>query len=144
MKKYVTPQSISRSSVPHLTAILAVLCAFASGCTFTDATVNLPASFAVGIQAGGGGRELAVPELLDERAVRDRIGMKKNGYGMDTASILANEAVEKSLSERLRKELEAAGFKVKTDGDGPGVTKVQGSVPELFAEPVIKPNSLHL
>jgi hypothetical protein len=30
-----------------------------------------------------------MPELLDERAVRDLIGIKNNGYGMDTANILA-------------------------------------------------------
>jgi hypothetical protein len=70
--------------VPHLTAILAVLYVFASGCARTDATVNLSLSYAV-----GGGREVVVPELLDERAVRDRIGMKNNGCGMDTANILA-------------------------------------------------------
>ena len=33
-----------------------------------------------------------MPELLDERAVRDRIGMKNNGYGMDTANILAKRS----------------------------------------------------
>lgn len=87
-----------------MTAILAVTCVFASGCVLTDATVNLAASFAVGTQVGGGGREVVVPELLDERAVRDRIGMKKNGYGIGTASILASGAAVKSLSERLRKE----------------------------------------
>ena len=33
-----------------------------------------------------------MPELLDERAVRDRVGMKNNGYGMDTANILAKRS----------------------------------------------------
>lgn len=50
-----------------------------------------------------------MPELLDEQAVRDRTGMKKNDYGMGTASILANGSMVKRLSERLRKELEVAG-----------------------------------
>jgi hypothetical protein len=49
--------------------------------------VDQPASFAVGTQAGGDGREVVVPELLDERAVRDRIGMKENGYGTETAKL---------------------------------------------------------
>jgi hypothetical protein len=30
-----------------------------------------------------------VPELLDERAVRDLTGMKNHGYGKDTANFLA-------------------------------------------------------
>ncbi|HSL05296.1 MAG TPA: hypothetical protein VK901_17340 [Nitrospiraceae bacterium] len=47
-------------------------------------------------------------ESLDDRVVRDRISMKKNGYGMDTASILANGYVVKCQSARLRKELGAA------------------------------------
>ena len=90
--------------MPHVTAIPAVTWVFAAGCELTDATANLAASFAVGTQVGGGGREVVVPELLDERAVRDRIGMKKNGYGTGTASILARGAAVKSLSARLRKE----------------------------------------
>jgi len=55
-------------------------------------------------EAGDRGRELVVAELLDDRVVRDRISMMKNGYGIDTASILASGAKVKSLSERLRKE----------------------------------------
>ena len=64
-------------------------------------------------------------------------------YGMDTASFFATGAVLKSLPTRLRKELEVAGFKVKADGDGSGVTNVQGSLLKLFADPVINFSSIH-
>ena len=54
-----------------------------------------------------------------------------------------NRSRVKSLSTRLRKELEVAGFKVKANGDGSGVTNVQGSFLKLFAEPVVSFSSIH-
>jgi hypothetical protein len=44
-----------------------------------------------------------VPELLDERAVLDRTGMKKNDYGMGTASIPANGYVVKESIRAVEK-----------------------------------------
>jgi hypothetical protein len=49
-----------------------------------------------------------VAELLDNRVSLDRISMMKNGYGIDTARILASGCVVESLSAQLRKDLRAA------------------------------------
>jgi hypothetical protein len=58
--------------------------------------------------AGDRGRERVVAELLDNRVGLDRISMMKNGYGIDTARILASGCVVESLSAQLRKDLRAA------------------------------------
>ena len=62
--------------------------------------------------AGDRGRELVVAELLDDRVVRDRISMMKNGYGIDTVSILVSGCQgEKFIRAVEKRNLKLLGSK---------------------------------
>lgn len=106
-----------------------------SGCAFSNIPVTLPTQPTSGY-SGGDNRVLIVPKFIDQRQIKDRIGMQKNGYGMDTASAMADQNVDAWLAERLTAELRAVGFQVVGAGAQAKGTQIQGYVIKLFAEPV--------
>jgi uncharacterized lipoprotein YajG len=55
-------------------------------------------------------------EVSDVRSIHDRVGVKKNGYGMEMASIIATNDVVAVLKNSIRDELSNRGFKLN-DGD---------------------------
>ncbi len=112
-----------------------ILGAWLSGCAFANVTVKLPTEPTAGY-SGGVGRAVVVPAFVDQRAIKDRIGMQKNGYGADTANAVANQSVESWLGVRLGAELRSAGFQIVSEGANPKATKLQGYVLKLFIEPV--------
>lgn len=111
-----------------------------SGCAFTDIQVELPSQQESLNFSGGDGREivLAVP-YTDDREIQNRCGMKKNGYNMDTASVMCASPPAKHLAELVAKELKAAGFDVRVHGEPAKVSgvKIQGTLFKFFVEPVI-------
>jgi uncharacterized lipoprotein len=53
----------------------------------------------------------------DNRQIRDRVGNKVNGYGMEMAPIIATNDVVAELRQAIVRELEARGFRTNgTDG----------------------------
>jgi hypothetical protein len=106
-----------------------------SGCAFSNIPVTLPTQPTSGY-SGGDNRVLTVPKFIDQREIKDRIGMQKNGYGMDTANAIADQSVDGWLAARLAAELQAVGFKIVGDGAHPKATKIQGYVLKMFTEPV--------
>ena len=115
-------------------AILILGCVV-SGCAFSNVDVSLPKAPTTGY-SGGQGRALVIPAFIDQRQDKNRIGMQKNGFGMDTASALPDQSVETWLTTRLGAELQSAGFQIVSDGANPKAAKVQGHVLKLFVEPV--------
>jgi len=120
--------------------VIVLGCLILSACAFTNVTVNPPASRVSTQLSGGDGRELVVhTPFADERAVRQRCGMMKNGYNMDTASVLCSSDPTGWLADLLVAELRAAGFKVMTEGvtsKSNGVM-IDGVLLKFFVEPVI-------
>ena len=87
----------------------------------------------------GGGRVLVVQmPFVDQRLIKDRCGMQKNGYGMDTASVICDADPTVWIAKLFVQELRAAGFVVKTDRKSSTVNdiKIHGSLLKLFSEPV--------
>ncbi len=111
-----------------------------SACAFTEVQVT-PGSQAIhtGI-SGGDQREIAVIlPFADERQIKNRCGMKKNGYNMDTANAVCTQAPAEKLSTLLAEELKNAGFKISTPGNpkSPAGVKIDGTLLKFFVEPVI-------
>ena len=108
-----------------------------SGCAFTDITIQMPQPGVSTKSSGGNGRALLVPTFVDKRP-EQRIGMKKNNYGMDTASVFPSQDPNSWLGSRLRDELSAAGFLVNSEGDTINPIKIEGFTYQLFIEPVVQ------
>ncbi|GJL52340.1 YajG family lipoprotein [Candidatus Nitrospira salsa] len=128
---------LSKSFVKAL-CLTAMLTTQASGCAFTDITAELPLTGPTIDFSGGKGQVLVLAPFTDKRQVSNRIGMKKNGYGQDTADVFPNKDVLPWLHERLSSELKVAGFTVATDNAGRGDVEVNGTLLKLFIEPVIQ------
>jgi uncharacterized lipoprotein YajG len=106
-----------------------------AGCAITSMNVTPPtASVATGLS---GGRQRAIQLVApfeDQRPIRSRCGMKKNGYNMDTADVHCSAVPAQWLSEVLAAELTAAGFNVAATS-APGSLHLEGQLLQFFVEP---------
>ena len=111
-----------------------------SGCAFTNIPITLPTDGLATTIPGGGERHVTVSiPFKDDRTIRDRCGMQKNGYNMDTADAVCQSDPSVWIAQLLAEELRASGFTVLREGDEPRPTalQVEGSLTKLFIEPVI-------
>ncbi len=92
---------------------LSALFAIGSGCALTDIQVR-PTYAAMTQRCVQGDPPLILDKLGDRRPQRHRVGIKKNGYGWETASVYMGSADEpmRWLRAALASELTAAGFRV--------------------------------
>ncbi len=121
-------------------ALLVICLSLLSACAFTDVRIEPPPSETFTHLTGGDGREIVVVKPFnDERQIRNRCGMQKNSYNMDTAAALCSAQPTVWLADLLAAELKEAGFVVKTDraGTKPNAVVIQGSLFKFFVEPVI-------
>jgi Uncharacterized lipoprotein len=82
------------------------------GCAFTQANLNVgydEAKAAKGPLSEIPSRQLTIGEFKDVRPERDRIGYKRNGYGMKTADILTQKPVPEIVREAVTAELSKNG-----------------------------------
>lgn len=114
-----------------------------SGCAFSNVDVSLPTGSTTGY-SGGQGRALIIPTFVDQRQIKERIGMQKNGYGMDTANAVPDQSVETWLTSRLGAELRSSGFQIVSEGRDSKAAKVQGYILKLFIEPVMQWSTVDL
>lgn len=91
----------------------AFACAGLAGCAFTKDYVDVSYSSTGTAEKfpGAEGVEVAV-EVRDSRSVKDKVSSKKNGFGMETAPILARSDVAAAVADAIRQELRARGFGV--------------------------------
>lgn len=111
-----------------------------SACAFTDVPLMLPTEPIDRPVSGGNGRQvIVVLPFSDEREIRDRCGMKKNGYNQDTADAICQSDPNAWIAERLVDELRASGFTVLKEGapHRPSALRIEGFLIKLFVEPVI-------
>lgn len=82
------------------------------GCAFSQSVLEVEhsaeANFRGPISAVDG-FEILRPVLSDQRADRNRIGAKKNGYGMETADISSSKPVEDILASAIVAGFQANG-----------------------------------
>jgi hypothetical protein len=124
----------------RLGVLLCIAVACASGCAFTEIPLTLPTRGLEQTIRGGRGRQIVVyAPFADDREIRDRCGMQKNGYNMDTADAVCQSDPSEWIARLLADELRASGFEV-LDGEAPHKTsalELRGSLLKIFVEPVI-------
>lgn len=115
-----------------------ILAMFLSGCAFTDVPVMLSTAPASNLSGGDGRQIVIVSAFTDERPQRDKCGMQKNGYNMETAKALCSMPPTTWVVQALAAELKAAGFTVVSkDAAKPSALQLNGSLLQIFVEPVI-------
>lgn len=111
-----------------------------SGCAFTDVPLDLPTGGFQTLVLDGRGRHVlvAVP-FTDAREIRDRCGMQKNGYNVDTANAICQSAPNVWIAQLLVEQLRSAGFVVLEEGhdDQADALRIEGSLIKIFVEPVL-------
>jgi hypothetical protein len=127
----MTPRTIA------LLVCAAALAGSASGCALTSLTLPPPPLEASGIQTGRGRHIVVAMPFRDERPITDRCGMKKNGFGWDTADIHCALPPPIWMAQRLVDMLRVAGFTVSTDPAtaGPDAVRLEGVMTQFFVEP---------
>ncbi len=114
---------------------VAFLC---TGCPFSD--VHLQLDLTPGSnKCEAAGSRVHVPRVKDGRVERFRIGVKKNGYGSETASVFLKQdqgSVPEWVHRTMVRELVAAGLEV-SDEPAPTDERVTLTVKQFFVEPRI-------
>lgn len=99
-----------------ITPLLLALMTFA--CALTEDTIDIRYNGRANITVVDGAEEVTVAvKGEDKRTVyKDRVGAKKNGYGMEMAAIKSKREVAEIFAKAMEMELENLGFKV-VEGD---------------------------
>lgn len=94
------------------------------GCALTEDKIDIPYQGRANITVVQGADKVNVEvKNEDKRTVfKDRVGAKKNGYGMEMAKIVPTNDVAKTFSDAVMFELENLGFK---NGAGGKTVKVE-------------------
>lgn len=119
---------------------LAAIALLLGGCAFGTLNLQTPHTVPTGVSGLGEGRPIAVVVPFDdERRIRNRCGMKKNSYNMDTADVVCTEHPPRWLAERLVAALREADFEVTEirPSAAPDHVAVEGTLLTLFIEPRI-------
>ena len=94
-----------------LTTCALFAAAFLSGCAFTKDYVALSYAPQPNVSKIQGAEVVMVKiEVADLRTVKDRVSVKKNGYGMEMAPIIATNDVAALVKNAIQTELGNRGF----------------------------------
>lgn len=110
-------------------AFFALICTamLCSGCALTTATIDVPYQ-PLGPTApapGAAGITVTVSATDGRTTNQDRVGVKKNGYGMEMAPIVASNNIPDTVAGAFQQELAARGFTIGANGVGLQVQLVQ-------------------
>jgi hypothetical protein len=117
-------------------AALVLTAALAAGCTFSDVTLQAPQRFDVATGSHRGqGREIVLVRPFRDGRNEARCGMKKNGYNMDSASVLC-AAPASMIADVIANHLALAGFRVLRDrrNASPSAIILTGALDQVFVE----------
>ena len=93
------------------------LIALLNGCAASKDYISINYNAQQNVTPIAGADRVAVHvEVSDVRSVHDRVGVKKNGYGVEMASIIATNDVPTIVKTAIQEELSARGFKL-SEGD---------------------------
>ena len=103
---------------------LIVIALISAGCALTEDKIDIPYQGRANITVVQDADKINVEvKNEDKRTVfKDRVGAKKNGYGMEMAKIVPSNDVAKTFSDAVLFELENLGFK---NGAGGKIVKVE-------------------
>jgi uncharacterized lipoprotein YajG len=99
-----------------LLALFAVL--MLTGCALTVEKVDVPYQGKANLTVVEGANSVFLDVLNeDKRTVfKDRVSVKKNGYGMEMAAIVPNNDISKTFADAISTELSNVGFKLGPNG----------------------------
>ena len=131
----------------HIISILTVV-TLLSGCAFGTREVMLaypPSVTENGIKEAQASAQTAkndikviIGKLDDKRTVTHRIGNVRNGFGMDTADVVATNDVRNWVVNALEWELNNAGYSVTRSESGGDDTKsavtISGEINEIYCD----------
>ena len=91
--------------------------ALASGCAFTTERIDVQYVPQPGVARMAGAADVTVAvQVADQRIDKSKVSSKKNGFGMETAPIFANEEVGVTVKRAIEQELQARGFRLGAGG----------------------------
>lgn len=100
------------------------------GCAFTTETIDVSYIPEPGVSKIDGAETVSVAvDVSDSRPDKSKVSSKKNGYGMETAPILANEEVAATVRRALTQEISARGF---ASGKSPSDLEISAVVNRLY------------
>lgn len=92
-------------------AIVAPGVLLGTGCAFSVDKVTLEYQTQPNVQKIDGAASVSVVVTVDDtRSKKDRVSVKKNGYGMETAAIVAENDVPGLVKSAIEEELKERGF----------------------------------
>jgi len=99
-----------------LLVVVAIL--MLSGCAVTVDRIDVPYQGKANITVVDGADSVFLNVLNeDKRTVfKDRVSVKKNGYGMEMAAIVPNNDISKTFADAVSTELTNVGFKLGPNG----------------------------
>jgi uncharacterized lipoprotein len=115
MKTQIWNGQIKLSKCLQLAGILLVMAFLSSGCALTKDYVVLSYDPQTNVEKIKEADSVKVNvEVSDLRTIKDKVSSKKNSYGMEMASIIAQNDVAETLKKAIEKELENRGFDLGT------------------------------
>ena len=98
--------------------IALIILVFSSGCAFTQDKINIPYEGKANLVVvdGAGNVEVLVNNEDKRTVYKDRVGSKKNGYGMEMAAIIPENDIAKTFADAIEFELQNLGFKIGDNG----------------------------
>lgn len=91
-----------------------------SGCALTTDEIHIPHHKGTNFTMRLPGAEKVTVQVEGEdkrtNALKDRVSVKKNGYGMEMAKIISSNDIAETFSEAITSELESLGFKIGSGG----------------------------
>tara|TARA_E500000331_G_C17035595_1_gene617143 strand:- start:83 stop:685 length:603 start_codon:yes stop_codon:yes gene_type:complete len=111
-----------------------------SACAFVDNQIQLEFEAPSATEgATGNGETLVLALFKDQRSDKLKIGVIKNGYGMETAKVLTKDDPAVWISNAIKSTLEAEGYSVESvpAGGTPPSNRLQlsGTVTKVYSEP---------
>ncbi len=92
---------------------LTLVALLGSGCAFSVDRIDLGYIPQAGVEQVPGAQDITVDVAVrDVRPQTDRVGYKQNGYGVETAAIVANQDVTTFFEQMLEAELQARGYRI--------------------------------
>ena len=108
--------------------------ALLGGCATIDSTIPVAHAKPIAATHLSAARDVSVEAVrTPATAGTDRQGVKKNGYGHDSASIFTEPKPDKIVQLALAEELSRAGFNIGKDS--PNAIRVE--IQQFFAEPEV-------
>ena len=98
--------------------IAVIILVISSGCALTQDTIHIPYEGKANLIVVDGAENIEVlVNHEDKRTVyKDRVGTKKNGYGMEMAKIVSKNDIAKTFADAIKFELQNLGFKIGEKG----------------------------